>query len=88
MKQQWIKNVQGEIYSVKQRLLWGDHLNQPMIFSVVSKTLTLCLMTQFYYDKEESATLHLSTTMANCISIFCVLGQMHSKGYLHNDLKQ
>lgn len=74
----------------------GDHPNLPMIFGVVTKTLPLCLVTQFHGIKEESVTLHQAAnasilTIANCISIFqkicCALGHVHSKGYLHNDIK-
>lgn len=74
----------------------GDHPNLPMLFGVVTKTFPLCLVTQFHGVKEESVTLHKAAdanilTMANCITIFqklcCALGQVHSKGYLHNDIK-
>ena len=74
----------------------GDHPNLPMIFGVVTKTFPLCLVTQFHGVKEESVTLHQAAdssilTIANCISIFqkicCALGTVHSKGYLHNDIK-
>jgi len=74
----------------------GDHPNLPMIFGVATKTLPLCLVTQFHGVKEESVTLHQAAnasilTIANCISIFqkicCALGHVHSKGYLYNDIK-
>ena len=73
-----------------------DHPNLPMIFGVVTKTFPLCLVTQFLGVKEESVTLHKAAdssilNIANCISIFqkicCALGKVHSKGYLHNDIK-
>lgn len=74
----------------------GDHPNLPIIFGVVTKTLPLCLVTQFHGVEEESVTLHQAAndnklTVANCISIFqkiChALGYLHSNGYLHNDIK-
>lgn len=53
-------------------------------------------MTQFHGVQQESVTLHQAAdnnavTKANCISIFkkicSVLDHVHSKGYLHNDIK-
>lgn len=93
-----MKNEQGEIYSTKQRsfLLLGDHPHLPMIFGVVTKASPLCLVTQFHGVQQESVTLHQAAdnnavTKANCISIFkkicSVLDHVHSKGYLHNDIK-
>ena len=69
----------------------GDHPNLPMLFG-----LRLCLVTQFHGVKEESITLHQAAAanilnQANCIAVFqkicSALCHMHSKGYLHNDLK-
>ena len=63
---------------------------------MITKTLPLCLVTQFHGMKEESVTLHNAAdskilTIANCISIFqkisCALGEVNSKGYHHNDIK-
>ena len=74
----------------------GDHPNLPMMFGVVTKTFPLCLVTQFHGVKEDGVTPHQAAdanilTMAKCIKIFqkicCALGQVHSKGYLHNDIK-
>ena len=74
----------------------GDHPNLPMIFGVVTKSLPLCLVTQFHGVKEESITLHQAAAAdmlnpSNCIAVFqkicSALCHMHSKGYLHNDLK-
>ena len=74
----------------------GDHPNLPMIFGVVTKTLPLCLVTQFHGVQEQSLTLHKAAdanllTTADCISLFekiChAVGHVHSKGYFHNDIK-
>lgn len=74
----------------------GDHPHLPMIFGVVTKASPLCLVTQFHGVQQESVTLHQAAdnnavTKANCMSIFkkicSVLDHVHSKGYLHNDIK-
>ena len=74
----------------------GDHPHLPMIFGVDTKASPLCLVTQFHGVQHESVTLHQAAdnnavTKANCISIFkkicSVLDHVHSKGYLHNDIK-
>ena len=75
----------------------GDHASLPMLFGVVTKSLPMCLVTQFHGLKEESTTLHQAAstenmlTPAKCIAIFLkissTLRYVHSKGYLHNDIK-
>ena len=77
----------------------GDHASLPMFFGVVTKSLPMCLVTQFHGLKDESTTLHqaasknmlTSLTSAECNSIFLqissTLRYVHSKGYLHNDIK-
>ena len=75
----------------------GDHASLPMLFGVVTKSLPMCLVTQFHGLKEESTTLHQAAstenmlTPAKCIAIFLkissTLPYVHSKGYLHNDIK-
>ena len=71
----------------------GDHASLPMFFGVVTKSLPMCLVTQFHGLKEESTTLHQAAstedmlTPAKCIAIFLkissTLRYVHSKGYLH-----
>ena len=74
----------------------GDHPNLPMIFGVVTKSLPLCLVMQFHGVKEQSTTLHHAAAAdilnpASCLAVFqkicSALYHIHSKGYLHNDLK-
>ncbi|XP_068690623.1 fibroblast growth factor receptor 2-like [Montipora foliosa] len=75
----------------------GDHASLPMFFGVVTKSLPMCLVTQFHGLKEESTTLHQAAstknmlTPAKYIAIFLkissTLRYVHSKGYLHNDIK-
>lgn len=84
------------LHEAKVASALGDHPNLPMIFGVVTKASPLCLVTQFHGVQQESVTLHQAAdnnvvTKANCISIFkkicSALGHVHSKGYLHNDIK-
>ena len=75
---------------------FGDHTGLPMFFGVVNKKEPLCLVTQFHGVNGESITLHKaankrmitpldSTEMF--IQICLALKHVHSKGYLHNDIK-
>ncbi|PFX17119.1 Serine/threonine-protein kinase svkA [Stylophora pistillata] len=74
----------------------GDHANLPMLFGVVTKSLPLCLVLQFHGINQESTTLHQAASKnllkpTDCISLFIeiasTLSYVHSKGYLHNDIK-
>ncbi|XP_068760115.1 uncharacterized protein [Montipora capricornis] len=74
----------------------GDHTGLPMFFGVVTKKEPLCLVTQFHGVNGESITLHKAAnkrmiTPLDSIEIFiqiCLaLKHVHSKGYLHNDIK-
>ena len=84
------------VHEAKVIIALGDQPNLPMILGVVTKSLPLCLVTQFHGVKEESVTLHQAAntkmlTLAHCIDIFLkicpALGHVHLKGYLHNDIK-
>ena len=46
------------LHEVKIISALGDHPSLPIIFGVVTKTLPLCLVTQFHGFEEESVTLH------------------------------
>ena len=74
----------------------GDHASLPIIFGVITKSLPMCLVTQFHFVKEQGITLHQATrtnmiTPADSIAIFLeissTLRYVHSKGYIHNDIK-
>ena len=74
----------------------GDHASLPIIFGVITKSLPMCLVTQFHFVKEQSVTLHqaASTNMitpADSIAIFIEISStlcyVHLKGYIHNDIK-
>ena len=74
----------------------GDHASLPMIFGVITKSWPMCLVTQFHFVKEQSITLHQAActnmiTPADSIAIFLeissTLRYIHSKGYIHNDIK-
>ena len=74
----------------------GDHKRLPMIVGVVTTQEPLCLVTQFYGINGTSSTLHHVTilniiTSPECLDIFVeiysALKHVHSKGFLHNDIK-
>ena len=100
VKQMTHNNNAGEQNRAKKNLLHeagvitalGDHANLPM-FGVV---MPLCLVLQFHDINQESTTLHQAASKnllnpTNCISLFIeivsTLSYVHSKGYLHNDIK-
>ena len=74
----------------------GDHTGLPMFFGVVTKKEPLCLVTQFHGMNGESITLHKAANKRMItpldsneifIQICLTLKHVHSKGYLHNDIK-
>lgn len=74
----------------------GDHEGLPLLFGVCVDMEPFCLVTQFYGLGDESLTLHKaikskildkSQTAEIFLSLLRTLEYIHSKGYLHNDLK-
>ncbi|XP_068671218.1 spermatocyte protein spe-8-like [Montipora foliosa] len=74
----------------------SDHTGLPMFFGVVTKKELLCLVTQFHGVNGESITLHKAANKRMItpldsteifIQICLALKHVHSKGYLHNDIK-
>jgi len=74
----------------------GDHERLPMIVGVITSQEPLCLVTQFHGINEKSVTLHEAActqmiTPAECMDLFVetctALKHVHSKGFLHNDIK-
>ena len=74
----------------------GDTEGIPLVFGVITKSTPMCLVMQFHGINGTSITLHQASESAiiskhECISIFKklseVLEHIHSKGYLHNDIK-
>ena len=74
----------------------GDHERLPMILGVVSTQEPLCLVTQFHGINGTSGTLHHAAisniiTSPECHDIFVdicsALKYVHSRGFLHNDIK-
>ena len=74
----------------------GDHERLPMIIGVVTAQEPFCLVTQFHGANGKSITLHqgASTNMispSECLDIFVeicsALNHVHSRGFLHNDIK-
>ena len=73
----------------------GDHERLPLIFGV-SQNHPFCLVTLFHGVRDESLTLHqaANTSMLTppesteiFIQICSALKHVHSRGYLHNDIK-
>ena len=74
----------------------GDHEKLPMIIGVITTQEPFCLVTQFHGVSCKSITLHqaANTNMispSECIEIvveICsALNHVHSRGFLHNDIK-
>lgn len=74
----------------------GDHERLPMIVGVVTTQEPLCLVTQFHGINGTSGTLYHAAisniiTSPECLDIFVeicsALKHVHSKGFLHNDIK-
>ena len=74
----------------------GDHEGLPLLFGVCVDMEPFCLVTQFYGLGDESLTLHKAIkskildkrqTAQIFLSLLRTLEYIHSKGYLHNDLK-
>ncbi|XP_068735448.1 uncharacterized protein [Montipora capricornis] len=74
----------------------GDHERLPMILGVVTTQEPLCLVTQFHGINGTSGTLHHAAisniiTSPECCDIFVdicsALKYVHSRGFLHNDVK-
>ena len=74
----------------------GDHERIPMIVGVVTTQEPLCLVTQFHGINGTSGTLHHAAisniiTSPECLDIFVeicyALKHVHSRGFLHNDIK-
>ena len=74
----------------------GDHERLPMIIGVVTEQEPYCLVTQFHGANGKSITLHqaANTNMispSECLEIFIeicsALNHVHSRGFLHNDIK-
>lgn len=74
----------------------GDHEGLPMLIGITTANEPFCLVTQFHGIIEQSVTLHQAAnnkiiTPAECIHLFVkicsALEHVHSKGFLHNDIK-
>ena len=74
----------------------GDHARLPLLLGVVTLSEPLCLVTQFHGVKDASLTLHraANTSMLTpqdstdiFLEICSALKHVHSRGYLHNDIK-
>lgn len=74
----------------------GDHEGLPLIFGVITAKEPLCLVTQFHGMYEQSATLQQAAnasmiTPSECLQTFAeiclALQHVHSRGFLHNDIK-
>lgn len=74
----------------------GDHARLPMLLGVITHSEPLCMVTQFHGVGDESVTLHQAAkggflTAQNRAEIFqelcSTLKHVHSRGYLHNDIK-
>ena len=74
----------------------GDHARLPMLVGVITHGETLCMVSQFHGVGNESLTLHQAAkvnflTPENSTEIFqelcSTLKHVHSRGYLHNDIK-
>jgi len=74
----------------------GDHERLPMIVGVVTTQEPLCLVTQFHGINGTSGTPHHAAisniiTSPECLDIFVeicyALKHVHSRGFLHNDIK-
>ena len=74
----------------------GDHEGLPLIFGVITAKEPLCLVTQFHGIHEQSVTLQQAAnasmiTPSECLKTFAeiclALKHVHSRGFLHNDIK-
>ena len=74
----------------------GDHCGLPFLFGITVEKEPFCLILQFHGIDGQSLTLYKAAsskllTERQLIDIFiqvcCILQHIHSKGYLHNDLK-
>jgi len=74
----------------------GDHPCLPLLFGVVTRSLPLCLVTQFHGKKEQSLTLSRAVRKKELGNqnwleilkgIIKGLDHTHKRGILHNDLK-
>lgn len=74
----------------------GDHRGLPMIVGVVTNKEPICLVTQFHGVKDSSVTLFQAansnllkpqSSSDLFIEICYALQHVHSKGFLHNDIK-
>lgn len=69
-----------------------DHRSIPLVFSLVTKTQPIRLVTKFHGRKDKSLTvqkqkLDKPTWLKILKNIFEALEHVHSEGMLHNDLK-
>lgn len=74
----------------------GDHAGLPFLLGVCTEQEPYCLVLQFHGCGEESLTLHKgikqkllnkTSTVGTFQDICSALEYIHSKGFLHNDLK-
>ena len=74
----------------------GDHEGLPLFFGVMTAKESLCLVTQFHGIHEQSVTLQQAAnasmiTPSECLKTFAeiclALQHVHSRGFLHNDIK-
>ena len=74
----------------------GDHDGLPMLIGITTANIPFCVVTQFHGVNETSVTLHQAAknkiiTPTECVHLFVkicsALEHVHSKGFLHNDIK-
>ena len=74
----------------------GDHDGLPMLIGITTANIPFCVVTQFHGVNERSLTLHQAAknkiiTPMECVHLFlkicAALEHVHSKGFLHNDIK-